>query len=148
MGKSKKQISLAKPPPPSKIPRTIEDIDALDEQFFKWRVRKDYVDFEHEEWGWQQLQLREFFETVLDRLHEYEKMSWHDVLQRPHCHPLPINQAVPRAQDRLSQKSLEIDLLHQVDFSKLGRIWGHKIGQYFYLIWYDPKHTVCPVNWH
>lgn len=146
MSKSKKQISLAKSPSSNKVPRTIDDIGTLDQTFFKWRVKSNYIDFEHPEWGWSNLSLEDFFGLPLNRLHEYEKMEWQEVLKRNSCHPLPIDKIVSRAQDRLLEKSLEIELLHQVDFSELGRIWGHKIGQYFYLIWYDPKHTVYPVN--
>ncbi len=132
------------PPPEQRKPRIPSEVWA--QQFFRWRVNENYIDMEHEEWGWGRVPISEFFEILKKSLQKYESMLWEDVLHRISCHPLPVHRATRRARDRFVEICPDVDTLHQVDFSELGRVWGVKKGQYFQLVWHDPYHTVCPTR--
>ena len=132
------------PPQERRKPRI--PLEAWAQQTFKWRVNDNYVDMEHEDWGWGDVPINEFFEILKKALQKYEDMSWEDVLRRRSCHPLPVHEATRTARERFRAICPDVDTLHQVDFSELGRVWGVKKGQYFQLVWYDPYHTVCPTR--
>lgn len=55
---------------------------------------------------------------------------------------MPISQIESKAQSRLYDRCGDIDTLHQIDIDRRCRLWGHKKGQFLYLIWHDPNHTV------
>ena len=134
------------PPPDTKQPRTSPDAGAWAQQLFKWKVNDNYIDMGHEEWGWGDVPISDFFDVLKESLQKYEDMPWNDVLHRASCHPMPIHKIAKRARERFIAICPDVDTLHQVDFSKLGRVWGVKAGQYLHLVWYDPNHTVYPIN--
>ncbi|MFC2047219.1 hypothetical protein ACFLTK_02950 [Chloroflexota bacterium] len=134
------------PPDEGKKPRLPSGTDLWPQQSFRWRVNDNYIDMEHEEWGWGDLPINEFFDILKNSLQKYEDMSWHDLLNRSSCHPMPLHKIERRARERLRARFPDIDTLHQVDFSELGRVWGVKKGQYFQLVWHDPYHTVYPTR--
>ena len=140
---SKKQVKYGqKPPDSTKIPRVPDAANQLDGKLFKWRVSPNYTDYEHQEWGWGQVPITEFFDMLIDRLHNYEDMTWQDLLSRKHCHGITVDRIDNKAQDRLREVCRDIDVLHQIDFGKLGRLWGYRDRRTFFLIWRDKKHTV------
>ena len=144
MGKKKTQAD--KLPKTEKKPRIPYEASKFGEQFFRWRVNYKYIDLDHEEWGWTKLRLVDFFDLLVKRLHDYENMTWDGLLVRKSCHPMPITQIVRQAQDRLCEKCPDIDTLHQIDIDRQCMVWGYKAGPLLYLIWHDPKHSVCPTT--
>lgn len=132
------------PPTDQKKPRIPSE--AWAQQLFRWRINDNYIDMEHDEWGWGDVSISDFFEILKESLQKYEDMSWEALLNRSSCHPLPVHKATRRARDRFVAICPDVATLHQVDFSKLGRVWGVKTGQYFQLVWHDPHHTVCPTR--
>jgi len=145
MGK-KKTIRAGKIPKGKKEVRIPSEADKFGEQLFKWRVNYSYIDLDHEEWGWSKLRVRDFFDILVNRLHGYETMTWDDLLRRKSCHPMPISEIETKAKDRLSETCEGIDTLHQIDIDRRCRLWGYKGGQFLYLIWHDPHHTVCSIR--
>jgi hypothetical protein len=139
----KKTIRASKLPEGEKRVRIPEEADRFGEQLFRWRVNYNYIDLDHGEWGWGKLQIVDFFDILVNRLHNYETMTWHELLRRRSCHPMPISKIEPKARNRLYKKCEGIDTLHQIDIDRHCRLWGYKGGQFLYLIWHDPKHTVC-----
>jgi len=137
-----KRVKSQRQPKIEKTPRISKDANKLGQQFFRWRVHYDYIDLDHEEWGWGYLQIADFFNILVNRLHSYEDMTWDDLVSRRHCHPMPVTKIEIKAQNRLSKKCADIDTLHSIDINKKCRVWGHKIGRSLYLIWHDPQHTV------
>ncbi|MFC1967216.1 hypothetical protein ACFLV2_01025 [Chloroflexota bacterium] len=144
MAKHKNVRRVQTPPQETKKPRI--PLETWAQQPFRWKVSDNYIDMKHEEWGWGDVPIEDFFEILKKSLHKYEEMSWKDVLDRKNCHPLPLYKAVPKAKERFCEICSDVDTLHQVDFSELGRVWGVKKGQYFQLVWHDPNHTVCPTK--
>lgn len=134
-------------PSSTKIPRALEEPSQLGSKLFKWRVNSKYIDFDHQEWGWGHLTCKYFFQTLIERLHEYESMPWDEIARRDSCHPMPVQNIEPAAQDRLREMfNNEIDTLYQVDTTKRCRLWGYRDRTIFYLIWHDPNHTVYRVK--
>lgn len=132
-------------PKPQKVPRIAENVDGLRQLNFKWRADDKYIDYDHEEWGWGKVIIQEFFKELLNRLQDYETMTWDEVLRRDSCHNMEASRLSPAAQRRLLQILPDIDTLHQLDMKQPCRLWGFRHLQTFYLIWHDPKHTVYPV---
>jgi hypothetical protein len=135
-------------PNSSRVPRTMEEPNKLGSSFFRWRVNSKYVDLQHPEWGWGRLNCKDFFNILMERLHEFEQMTWDDLASRKSCHPMPVEHICAAAQKQLSQVCDEIDSLYQVDISPKCRLWGYRDRTIFYLIWHDPNHTVYPTSRH
>jgi len=145
----RKKPRVAQIPRVKKKPRTIEDVNSIGKAYFRWRVNNKYVDYGHREWGWGHLTCRDFFQILIERLHDYEQTTWDDLSQRHSCHPMPIENIQPDAQERLCEVcGSEIDSLYQVDINPRCRLWGYRDRAIFYLIWHDPKHTVYRVKKH
>jgi len=149
MSKRNKKPYVPELPNPQKKPRIQEEPEKLGSLLFRWRVNKRYVDFDHSEWGWGKLSCKDFFNMLIERLHDYEQMTWDSLSQRSSCHPMPVENIEPEAQKRLCQVcSNEVDSLYQVDVNPKCRIWGHRDRAIFYLIWHDPNHTVYRTEKH
>jgi hypothetical protein len=145
MGKRKPRAN--KNPASIKKPRAIEDADSIGLRFFRWRASNKYVDYDHKNWGWGKLSCRDFFNILIERLHEYERISWSDLEKRKSCHPMPIDKIENKAQERLSEKfDGEIESLYQIDINPKCRIWGYREQETFYLIWHDPEHSVYKIR--
>jgi len=131
-------------PSPNKIPTSVEDVNALESKQFKWRATSGYIDYDEEEWGWDYVEMKKFFDKCLKHLQLYETMTWMRIKEEDHCHPVSLKDIVPRAQNRVISKYGELDNLWQVKAEGRCRLFGCKEGQIFYLIWHDERHTVCP----
>lgn len=96
-------------------------------------------------WPWTALprskaaQVREFLRSM-------EQRTWADVQQghKPQGKQIPLASAVTKAQNRL--EALGFDDFDLTSFHLQGkeRIWGIRQGQSCLLIWWDPRHEVCP----
>ncbi len=143
MPKHNKKPRTQKLPQPHKVPRALEQPEKLGSLVFRWKVNERYVDYDHEEWGWGRLSCKQFFKILIERLHEYEQMTWDALSRRSSCHSMPVETIEQDAQKRLYEVcGNEVDSLYQVDINPKCRIWGYRDRQIFYLIWHDPNHTV------
>jgi hypothetical protein len=140
----RKKPKSAYNPPKTKTPVTVEDVYALENKTFTWRATPQYVDYDEEEWGWEDVVMRRFFSKCLKYLHHYETMTWAQIKQSSNCHPVPLGDIVPKAQRRILSKYGDMDDLWQVKAEGICRLFGRKDGQIFYLIWHDEYHTVYP----
>lgn len=145
MPKSKnKQVKSKFQPTPRKSVQIAEDVDSYSRQKFKWRVIEKYIDYDDEDWGWSQVEIRKFFQEILPRLHNYETMTWNDIFSRSSCHCWEIGEIPQRAQRKLREKYPDHDTFHQIDMEQPCRLLGVRDRQILYLVWYDPNHTICP----
>ena len=143
MHKGKKPKS-AYNPPKHKIPLTVEDVHALEDKQFAWRASPQYVDYDEAEWGWDSVNMKRFFNKCLKYLHHYEEMTWAQIKEANHCHPVPLKEIVSKAQNRIISRYGDIDDLWQVKAEGICRLFGRKDNQIFYLVWHDEYHTVYP----
>lgn len=84
--------------------------------------------------------------TILQRLHEYERKRWYEVVEQPSNHPMPVEKIEPAAKRRLSSLGLDdTDTLYQLKITGGNgkqRLWGLRQENVFQIIWWDPHHTV------
>ena len=146
MSKRQKRAKFSTPPLRGKAPQIAENVDFLATLTFKWRMSETYIDYDHEEWGWEQVEIRQFFQYLLPRLQDYETMTWNEITQRKSCHPLEVRKICPAAKRRLQEIHPDIDTLHQIDMRQPCRLWGYRDRQILYIIWHDPNHSVYPLK--
>ena len=103
-----------------------------------------YIDYDDEEWGWNGVPIQKFFNKCLSYLQHYEGNTWAQIKENDHCHPVPLNEIIPRAQNIILRRYGDIDDLWQVKAEGICRLFGRKDRQKFYLIWHDEYHTVYP----
>jgi len=133
-------------PSANKIPNIIEDVNALENEYFKWFATPKYVDYDEQEWGWNNVTIDRFFNKCLQRLQHYETLTWAQIKAQDHCHPVPIGEIAPKASKRIIDKYGPMDDLYQVKAEGKCRLFGRKDRQNFYLIWHDKYHTVYPMG--
>ncbi len=87
---------------------------------------------------------------LMPRLREYERLRWWEVLSMPHNHPMPLDRIAPAAHKRLEKMSLaDHPQLYQLKISNGGgkqRLWGIRRENVFQILWWDPNHTVFPMD--
>jgi hypothetical protein len=59
---------------------------------------------------------------------------------------MPLNEIEKEASDRLRERELDDLELYSFRISAKERIWGIREREAFYIIWWDPGHTVYPVQ--
>lgn len=146
MSKQQKRAKFSTSPLRRKAPHIAENVDALATLTFKWRMSEPYIDYDHEEWGWGQVEIRQFFQYLLPRLQDYETMTWNEITQRTSCHPIGVSRICSAAKRRLQEIHPDIDTLHQIDMRQPCRLWGYRDRQTLYIIWHDPNHSVYPLK--
>ena len=130
-------------PPSAKTARRLKDPDIYESSSFRWRVLEEFIDYDDEEWGWNRVDIREFFQKLLPRLHDYETMTWQELFNRQSCHYWPLDRLKSHTQRKLMQKYPQYETFHQVDMYQPCRLLGIRDGQFFYLIWCVPNHNLC-----
>lgn len=84
---------------------------------------------------------------VLNRLRALEKMTWHQIKMdgKKRNHSIRVSDCSKGAQKRLSELELDdIDELFSMGVNGEARIIGILARTTFMILWWDPKHQVCP----
>lgn len=105
------------------------------------------LDFEGP-FGWGRASAEDFC-AALKRLRELEGLAWREILnhQGRNNHPIQVSRLTSDAQDRLRElREEEYDELYSFRVTGRYRIWGIRVDQTCFLLWYDPNHLVYPVN--
>jgi hypothetical protein len=94
--------------------------------------------------AWTKLPHGERFKEVIDRLHEFEKMNWDQILSTG-SHPIDIGDCKKSAKDRLAEiKQDDIDALMSFRIAGKKRVWCIQDQNIMRVLWWDPEHAVCP----
>lgn len=94
--------------------------------------------------AWTGLQHGEPFREVIDRLHQFERMNWEDII-RTGSHPIQVNKCDKAAQDRLVElKQDDLDELMSFRITGRRRVWCIRDNNIMRVLWWDPEHSVCP----
>jgi hypothetical protein len=136
-------------PPQEKRPRLPRKED---DPFFCWRT--DHADLSDNQWGWGCISLAEFFQKIAPKLLQLEESTWGQMIGRDQVHFFAQADIAPKAQRRLyklaEKNVIPEDWLGEdltsIRIAGAERIWGFKNGKYFFLLWWDPDHTVYPVE--
>jgi len=104
------------------------------------------LDFSYPRWGWKNFKGESLCRDVLRKLADYESMTWQEIFNdKKRNHPVLIKSLPSQVQKCISELKLDdIDQLHRLRLNGQERVWGILEGYIFKIIWWDPKHTVCP----
>lgn len=87
---------------------------------------------------------------IKNKLHEYERLRWSEVLKPINNHPMPINKIINKAQRRLLDLGYgDTAKLYQLQIKNGGsmqRLWGLRQENIFQILWWDPNHEIYPVE--
>ncbi|HEX4276442.1 MAG TPA: hypothetical protein VHZ74_13860 [Bryobacteraceae bacterium] len=127
-----------------KAPRLASDPSSYYDAHPAWRViRMEFCD----PYGWHQVDA----ETLLfirEKLGELEKLTWKEVLKPGSgSHPMPTKELCKEARDRLVELEIdEADNLVSIRLQQKMRVWGYMDQGILNLLWWDPEHSVYPMN--
>ena len=130
------------PKPTEKRPRRAPEI-GHNTDFIAWRT--GWMD-DGGTWGWSNVK-KEKYREILQKLGHWEQKTWAQVLSEDPTsqHDVEVPKLTKDARDRLAAIKLEdYDTLFRFRLSGRERLWGIRQENIFYLLWWDPKHQVCP----
>ena len=93
-------------------------------------------------------------EEILQKIIDYSNMTWgvikiqtHDDGESKH-HTLKYNELSKEVIDRIEKLELDeqTDAFFSFAFTNLVRIVGIREQAKFHVLWYDPKHEICPAK--
>ena len=94
--------------------------------------------------GWDVLAHGEPFKEVMDRLHEFEKMTWEQITNTG-SHPIEVSKCEKTAKNRLLEiQQDDVDLLMSFRISGKKRLWCIQDRNIMRVLWWDPEHAICP----
>jgi len=137
--KYKEKVSSAKKPKtyPANLPE-----QALQKKPV-WRFGR--LDFQ-EKWGFNQLNEFPTIEDIHSKLKNFETMTWREI-EGKNNHYIDVKDICKEAQERLRQIKLdEYDTLFSFRLTGKKRLWGIRENEILYLLWWDPEHTVYPIE--
>lgn len=109
-----------------------------------WRLGR--LDF-HGEWGFSKIKDLATFQTIKEKLKNFETMTWGEIEKNRHNHYMETNKICNDAQKRLGEIGLlEYDTLYSLRLLGANRLWGIRDNEILYILWWDPKHTVFPIK--
>lgn len=127
-------------------PRRLKDPISYDSMNFSWRVHNNFIDYDHPEFGWCNVEILYFLQKIVQALQGYEGLTWREVKEKRHCHPWGVDDIPTECFNRLEERQIDIEQLYQIPLGSKPRIIGYKNGAIFYLMWWDKKHNFCPTK--
>lgn len=108
-------------------------------------VRWSFLNFDAHQWRDEEDDVS-LFREIATRLKQTESRPWKEIAKnRWRDHYVLVTQMTQEAQNRLREIHFEdFDSLFRFRFEGLERLWGVRSGDYFIVLWWDPKHKVCP----
>jgi hypothetical protein len=102
----------------------------------------DFVD----PYGWHRMDAIGL-QTIRSKLTHFESMTWSDILikAKKQNHSIPISDLCSDARKRLKEIHCDyVEELLSLHLSGTERIWGIWNEGVVTILWWDPKHKVCP----
>ena len=96
--------------------------------------------------GWLNVQSKDILVDIIKKLRNFESMSWGEIDRSGQSHLMPLDKITKEAKERLKERELDDLELYSFHLSAKERIWGKRERETFYIIWWDPEHTVYPVQ--
>ena len=135
MGKKRdKKTARANEPSSIKIARSF--LNNHDQEHFKWAIRSDKVDCQHEYLGFNKNVQRIFIENIKPTLDSYSRLKWKEVHNKKHCHYWDIDKLEKNFQNRIIElfDTNGPETLFQININGKHRIFGYVQEGIFYLI--------------
>ena len=116
-------------PKSDKSPRKFSDPISYDDKNFSWRVHDNYIDYDHDAFGWAKVDIKHLLRKIVQPLQSFEGYTWHEVKQKRHCHYWGLDEIPKECYARLEERQLDIEELFQIGLGNKQRIIGHKTGR-------------------
>ena len=105
-------------------------------------------------WGFKKLDCKSWWDDIYTKLCNFETMTWQEIFdvsggrsRGNNNHEIPVSDLAPLARRRLKELHRDdIDILFSLRLTGRKRIWGILEGTVLRILWYDPKHQVCPTS--
>lgn len=141
-GRRQKKPGL-KAEPPARNVRTSHDPDAVRQLApvwsFRWLQRQG-------PWGWENISRTDLL-SVVERLQSLETMTWAEIDDLPSCGFMLTSKLSKTAKDHLVEtRRDDVEQLYKLRVDSGSRIWGIRQGEKFRILWWDPEHTVYPMD--
>ncbi|HEX2202016.1 MAG TPA: hypothetical protein VHG91_01905 [Longimicrobium sp.] len=95
-------------------------------------------------WCWSAMTSQEM-RDVLTRLGHFESMTWREIDGPGGSHGVPFGNLVKKARDRLVEiHQDDVDEYFSLRITARGRVWGIREEHVLRVLWWDPRHEVCP----
>ena len=114
-----------------------------------WRLGR--VDFGGK-WGFENIE-KSVLKQMLDKLESFESMTWGEIEKKVdkggqrQNHAILMEKVCKEARDRLKKLNLlDFGNLYQLRFSGEKRLWGIRDAEVMHVLWWDPYHTVYPIE--
>ena len=143
MSKKKKQPKKLLRPSQKKVPITAlqNEPDSIMHDKPKWRIA--FIDYDGR-WGFNGLTNKEKLIDILTKLKDFEGMKWGEI-EGNHHHLISITNICKDAKNRLLEIGKDdYQDLFSFGLSGIERLWGIRQHEAFYILWWDPNHSVCP----
>jgi len=146
MGRKKKpkKPTHKKFPKINKVPRGIEKVKQIGEEYISWHLR---ILDRNGDWSWEGIDEKTIWKDIHSKLSEFERKTWNEILikEKKRNHTIPVSDICTEAQKRLKKiKQDDIDDLISLRLTGKKRVWGIRAGNVLKVLWWDPDHTVCP----
>lgn len=129
--------------PPAQGPRAGGDPEAYRSVRPVWRFR--FIDHEGP-WGWNKA-TEANLRAICERLIGFEAMTWGEIERARSCNEMPVDECAPEATRRLIEIGREqFETLFKLRIPLCQRLWGIREAHTFQILWWDPDHTVYPMN--
>lgn len=94
-------------------------------------------------WCWSRMS-GEVLLDVMSHLRDFESMTWAEI-ERAGSHFVATPDLIRKAQGRLVEIGQDdVDSLFSLRVGGRGRIWGIRDEHVLRVLWWDPRHEVCP----
>jgi hypothetical protein len=96
-------------------------------------------------WCWKTMDV-ETLHRVHERLSAFERMTFKEIEGRKN-HRIPVERLGSTARQRLVELGIdEYDEVLSLRVTSAERVWGLKAPNGIFLLWWDPAHSVYPMN--
>lgn len=130
--------------PTSKEKRPFKGAPTAEDSSGKLSWRFSLVDLEGP-YGWASA-TSDHLQDAHAKLAAFEESSWQQLAGRKH-HRIDVAALCATARRRLEEiEHDEVDSLYTLHLNGLQRVWGIVWDDVYYLLWWDPNHTVYPVE--
>lgn len=99
------------------------------------------------EWTFKNIKKDYFWNHLLSKLKNLESQTVSEFIIPEHNHKIKKCSLCKEAQKRLIKIKLDdYDEFYSVHITSIKRLWGILEGSNFKILWWDPKHEICPIK--
>jgi hypothetical protein len=97
------------------------------------------------QWAWSAT-TPDHVKTIAEACKGWESMKPSEVFASSGNKPISHDSLCSEARARLLMIELDDHELWELRLSSKARLWGVRARNVFYIVWWDPSHTVCPAR--